>query len=110
MSKERLVSETPSIFRASIEKLKSRCPNLIVAVDQELGGIQRLQGLVPPLPELVDANLLNDDELAEQCFQTARVARELGVSMFLAPIADIVDGQNSWLENRTMGPDAKTVA
>lgn len=110
MSKERLASETPGLFRASVEKLKARCPELIVAVDQEMGGIQRLQGLAPPLPDLVDAKSLTDDALAEQCFRTAKAARELGVSMFLAPIADVVDGQNPWLENRTMGTDAHTVA
>lgn len=110
MSKERLAAETPSIFRASVEKLKTRCPELIVAVDQEMGGIQSLQGLVPPLPKLVDANLLTDNALAEQCFRTAKAARELGISMFLAPIADVIDGQNSWLDKRMMGTDAQTVA
>jgi beta-N-acetylhexosaminidase len=110
MSKERLAFETPSIFRASVEKLKARCPQLIVAVDQEMGGIQRLEGLAPSLPQLVDAKLLTDDALAEQCFRTAKAARELGVSMFLAPIADVVDGKNPWLDRRAMGTDAQQVA
>lgn len=110
MSKERLASETPILFRAFVERLKTRRPDLIVAVDQEMGGIQRLQGLVPSLPELAEADVLTDDALADRCFDTARAARELGVSMFLAPIADIVDGQNPWLRNRIMGADARTVA
>lgn len=110
MSKERLATETPSMFRTSVEKLRVRCPELIVAVDQEMGGIQRLQGLAPALPELVDTRSMTDDELAEHCFGTAKAARELGVSMFLAPIADIVDGQNPWLDNRTMGTDPQNVA
>ncbi|MBB3236746.1 glycoside hydrolase family 3 N-terminal domain-containing protein [Phyllobacterium endophyticum] len=110
MSNERLAAETPALFQAFVEKLKACCPDLIVAVDQEMGGIRRLQGLVPALPELADANKLTDDALAERCFLTAQAARRLGVSMFLAPIADVVDGQNPWLRNRTMGPDAQTVS
>lgn len=110
MSKERLVAETPAVFQAVIEKLKAKRPDLIVAVDQEMGGIQRLQGLVPDLPELADAAGLSDEALADRCFTTADTARKLGVSMFLAPIADVIDGQNPWLQGRTMGPDAETVA
>lgn len=110
MSSERLAFETPALFQAVVERLKARCPDLIVAVDQEMGGIQRLQGLVPALPELADASGLTDDALADRCFATADAARKLGVSMFLAPIADVVDGQNPWLQNRTMGPNPETVA
>lgn len=110
MSKERLVAETPAVFQAVIEKLKAKCPDLIVAVDQEMGGIQRLQGLVPDLPELAHVAGLSDDALADRCFSTADAARKLGVSMFLAPIADVIDGRNLWLQGRTMGPDAETVA
>ncbi|MDR6635409.1 beta-N-acetylhexosaminidase [Phyllobacterium sp. 1468] len=110
MSQERLAAETPAVFQAVIEKLKASCPDLIVAVDQEMGGIQRLQGLAPNLPELEDATRLSDDALADHCFATADAARKLGVSMFLAPIADVIDGRNSWLQGRTMGPDAETVA
>ncbi|MGO1074986.1 glycoside hydrolase family 3 N-terminal domain-containing protein [Inquilinus sp. CA228] len=110
MSRERLASETPELFRASVERLKARCPELIVAVDQELGGIQRLKGLAPPLPALEETRTLSDDEVAERCRVSAEGARKLGVTMFLAPVADVVDGQNPWLRGRTMGADARTVA
>lgn len=110
MSKERLASETSASFRAFVERLKTRCPDLIVAVDQEMGGIQRLQGLVPSLPELTEAATLTDNALAYRCFDTAQAARALGVSMFLAPIADIIDGRNPWLSGRTMGEDPQSVA
>lgn len=110
MSAERLASETPASFRAAVARLKAISPRLIVAVDQELGGIQRLQGLVPPLPSLDEAHALADEALAERCRATARAARELGVSMFLAPIADVIDGQNPWLRGRTMGTYPQAVA
>jgi beta-N-acetylhexosaminidase len=110
MSQERLADETPLLFRTAVDRLKARRPELIVAVDQELGGIQRLQGLIPPLPELEQAAALSDSLLADHCQLVAAAALELGVTMFLAPIADVVDGQNPWLHSRTMGVDAKVVA
>lgn len=110
MSAERLAGETPDIFHACIARLKAVTPHLIVAVDQELGGIQRLAGLVPPLPSLDEAHMLDDATLAERCRVTASAARKLGVSMFLAPIADVIDGQNQWLRGRTMGSYPEAVA
>lgn len=110
MSAERLAEETPEGFRAAIAALRAASPRLIVAVDQELGGIQRLQGLVPPLPALDEAHALAGDVLAERCRTTAAAARDLGVSMFLAPIADIIDDRNPWLEARTMGTRPQAVA
>ncbi|MCQ4633601.1 glycoside hydrolase family 3 protein [Shinella sp. CPCC 100929] len=110
MSAERLAGETPAVFQARIAELKSVTPHLIVAVDQELGGIQRLTGLVPPLPSLDEAHALDDASLAERCRITASAARELGVSMFLAPIADVIDGQNPWLRGRTMASYPEAVA
>lgn len=110
MSAERLARETPDSFRAAVAGLKAVTPGLIVAVDQELGGIQRLQGLVPPLPSLDEAHALDDAALAERCRATAAAAHALGVSMFLAPIADVLDGQNAWLRGRTMGSYPQAVA
>lgn len=110
MSAERLAGETADVFHACIARLKAVTPDLIVAVDQELGGIQRLAGLVPPLPSLDEAHALGDGALAERCRVTASAARKLGVSMFLAPIADVIDGQNQWLRARTMGSYPEAVA
>lgn len=110
MSAERLAGETPDAFRAVIARLTAVSPGLIVAVDQELGGIQRLEGLVPSLPTLDEAHALGDAALSERCRETAAAARALGVSMFLAPIADIIDGQNPWLRGRTMGSYPQAVA
>lgn len=110
MSAERLAVETAELFRASIDRLRSVCPQLIVAVDQELGGIQRLEGIAPPLPSLAEARGLTDEALIERCRLSAAAARDLSVTMFLAPIADVVDGQNPWLRGRTMGSDPQSVA
>lgn len=63
-------------------------------MDKELGGFQRLEGLVPALPTLPETQRLDDEALMKRCRITAAAARQLGVSMFLAPIADVIDGQN----------------
>lgn len=110
MSHERLLTETPQSFRTCVQEMRVWRPELIVAVDQELGGIQRLQGLISPMPELAEATSLPDDILAKRCFQTAQEARKLGVTMFLAPIADVVDGANAWLNGRTIGEDVQATA
>jgi beta-N-acetylhexosaminidase len=57
-SKEILATETPDSFRTAVDRLRAGCPELIVAVDQELGGIQRLEGLVCALPDLQDAGVV----------------------------------------------------
>ncbi|ARM92243.1 glycoside hydrolase family 3 protein (plasmid) [Rhizobium sp. CIAT894] len=110
MSEDRLRSETPENFAASLEKLERLRPGLIVAVDQELAGIERLKGIAPGLPRLGDALAMDREQLESRCFETAVAARALGVTLFLAPVADVVTGTNPWLENRTMGTNAIAVA
>ncbi|MDF0661689.1 MULTISPECIES: glycoside hydrolase family 3 protein [unclassified Rhizobium] len=109
MSGDRLARENKQAVTAAIDGLRRGQAGLIVAVDQELGGIRRLEGLAPPLPTLHEATRLPADEIEGSCYETARAAKELGVTMFLAPIADVVVGQNPWLEGRTLGTDRREV-
>jgi len=110
MSKERLLKETVSLFRETISRLKLANPRLIVAVDEEMSGIRRLEGLAPPLPSLEETRSLSLGEVERRCFENAKAARALGVTMYLAPIADVVDGQNPWLAGRTLGSDREEVS
>ena len=110
MSDDRLRSETAEIFAARLEKLTRLRPDLIVAVDQELAGIERLKGIVPELPRLDEALAMDRQELENRCFEMAVAARALGVTLFLAPVADVVTGTNPWLEKRTMSSDPIEVA
>lgn len=110
MSRHRLDHETAADFLASVEPLKSINNHLLVAVDEEMGGIQRLEGLVPSLPTPVEAGTMSDDALQKQAHLTAAAARQLGVNLFLSPIADVVDGVNPWLSGRTIGKDVSTVS
>ncbi|MCA1368720.1 glycoside hydrolase family 3 protein [Bradyrhizobium sp. BRP14] len=110
MSKERLLKETAALFREKISRLKLANPRLIVAVDEEMSGIRRLEGLAPPLPSLEETRSLSLGEVEHRCFENAKAARALGVTMYLAPIADVVDGRNPWLAGRTLGSDREEVS
>lgn len=110
MSPQRLRDETATMFGRTVQEAIAIAGPLLVAVDQELAGIQRLQGLAPPLPTLEAALLMSDAAIESVCFDIAGAARALGVTMFLAPIADVVDGPNPWLHGRTLGTDPAEVA
>lgn len=110
MSSDRRVQETRQTFVDAIRELRQIRRPLIVAVDEELGGIRRLEALVPTLPSLSDARNLTDADLEKRCFETALAAKALGVTMFLSPVADVVDGKNPWLEGRVLGRDPRSVA
>ncbi|OPA86049.1 glycoside hydrolase [Pseudomonas fluorescens] len=83
---------------------------VLVAVDQELGGIERLHQLVPAVASRAELEGLGADVIEKRCFEMATVARSLGVNLFLAPIVDVVTGANPWLHNRHLGADPHEVS
>lgn len=83
---------------------------LLIAVDQELGGIERLHHLVPAVASRDQLKDLSAQEIEQRCFEMACVARDLGVNLFLAPIVDVVTGANPWLHNRHLGADPVEVS
>lgn len=83
---------------------------VLIAVDQELGGIERLHQLVPAVASREQLNDLDAQDIEQRCFEMARVARSLGVNLFLAPIVDVVTGANPWLVNRHLGADPVEVS
>ncbi|SDR57091.1 beta-N-acetylhexosaminidase [Burkholderia orbicola] len=110
MSVQRRTEETAAHFRDVVESTRRRAGSgVLVAVDQELGGIQRLHALVPALPSLDDALRAGTETIVERSAAVAAAARELGVNLFLSPIADVVVGANPWLDGRHLGADAADV-
>lgn len=111
MGDERRANETAAHFE-SVAGLARRHAGsgAIVAIDQELGGIQRLHRLAPALPDFEKARSLSADEITRQSAEVAMAARGLGVNLFLAPIVDVVTGINPWLERRNLGVDAAEVS
>jgi len=83
---------------------------VLIAVDQELGGIERLHHLVPAVASRAQLQGLSAQDIEQRCFEMATVARGLGVNLFLAPIVDVVTGANPWLLNRHLGADPVEVS
>ncbi|MFY1663283.1 glycoside hydrolase family 3 N-terminal domain-containing protein [Pseudomonas sp. Pseu.R1] len=111
MSFERRRTETHAHF-TGIADAAAVCAGapILVAVDQELGGIQRLHRLVPGLPSAQALTHLSAEEIEARSYEMASAARVMGVNLFLAPIVDVVTGSNPWLYQRNLGPDPAEVS
>jgi beta-N-acetylhexosaminidase len=83
---------------------------VLIAVDQELGGIERLHRLVPAVASREQLHDLSAQDIEQRCYEMAKVARGLGVNLFLEPIVDVVTGANPWLHNRHLGADPVEVS
>lgn len=111
MHAERKQTESSAHFSGLIEEA-IRCAEgpVLIAVDQELGGIQRLHQLVPDMPTREQLKDLSAAAIEQRSFDMAKAARAFGISLFLAPIVDVVTGANPWLHNRHLGADAREVS
>lgn len=111
MSFERRRKETQAHFTAIVDAATACAGSpLLVAVDQELGGIQRLHRLVPGLPSADALKDLDAQEIEARSYDMASAARAMGVNLFLAPIVDVVTGTNPWLHRRHLGSDPAEVS
>ena len=81
----------------------------LVAVDQELGGIRRLQYLATELPTAEQAGSSTDREIELAAGVLASECVVLGVNVVLSPIVDVVRGPNPWLAGRTISSDFETM-
>lgn len=110
MSADRRSRETAETFAGQISRLKAYSDAFIVAVDEEISGIRRLEGLVPDLPSPSELAAMPEQEIERLSFENAKAARAMGVTMYLAPIVDVVDGSNIWLAGRTLGATVDEVS
>lgn len=109
MSAHRKSNETNSSIINIVNKAKAIQENLIVAVDQEFRGICRLHNLVPNFPEDEKPSLIQTEDFESICNRIALEAKHLGVNCFLAPILDVITGENPWLQGRTWTQDLEEV-
>ena len=111
MSFERRRKETDAQFSA-IAREAALCAEapVLIAVDQELGGIQRLHSLVPGMPASAELTHMSTEDVESRSYEMASSARVMGVNLFLAPIVDVVTGVNPWLHQRNLGSDPAEVA
>ncbi|MFH9066882.1 glycoside hydrolase family 3 N-terminal domain-containing protein [Streptomyces coeruleorubidus] len=103
MSPGRRATETAADFTRFVTEVEDLAvAPVLVAVDQEPWGIQRLHGLVPSYPEPSLLPQLSDEEIRSSSKAVAAAAAGLGVNVFLAPVLDILTGTNPWLEGRSL--------
>ena len=111
MSSSRITAEKPEGFLEFAAEARSAANGpVLIAVDQEMAGIQRLHGLVPPLPSHDELSSASPYAVETAAGTVAAAAKAIGVNMFLSPIIDVVTGHNPWLERRTISTDPNTVA
>jgi beta-N-acetylhexosaminidase len=110
VSDDRRSTETADTFLRVTEEASGLAGNLLVAVDQEIGGICRLHDLTPqfaPIEQLTGYQTMDFEKI---CAFVAADAKNLGVNCFLAPILDVVTGANPWLSGRTWSTDPNEIA
>jgi len=111
MSPDRRLVETADWFSRITGDIRSLAGGqALVAVDQELGGIQRLHDLATALPSPAEAVSADPEKIEVAAFRLSAECSALGVNVVLSPIVDLVDGPNPWLEARTVSSDAETVS
>lgn len=110
MSDVRRASERAEDFRRLVDEVASRADRVMIALDQEPAGIERLHGLAPSFGDRTELLSMLDEAIRQRAQDIGRKARELGVGMFLGPVVDVLTGRNSWLHGRTLDTDARQVA
>jgi len=111
MSVERRLTETAEWFSGMTSEIRSRAGGqALVAIDQELGGIQRLHHLATPLPSPTEAVAADLRSIEVAAARLAEECSDLGVNVVLSPIVDVVRGSNPWLEGRTVSTEVKAVS
>jgi beta-N-acetylhexosaminidase len=83
---------------------------LLVSIDQEGGGVQRLKEGVAPVPSAASVGATDDPSYARRvALANGRTLRRLGVTMVMAPVADVDPDGRSVMGSRTYSPH-RTVA
>lgn len=84
---------------------------MLISIDQEGGGVQRLTTGVDPVPSASSVGATGDLEYAAQVARdNGRSLREVGVTMVMAPVADVDPTYTSTLGSRTYSTDHELAA
>ncbi|MCF6116024.1 glycoside hydrolase family 3 protein [Mesorhizobium muleiense] len=109
MSDARRASERADDFRHLADEVATRADRVLIALDQEPTGIERLHGLAPSFGDRTELLSMPDETIRQRAHDIGRKARELGVGMFLGPVIDVLTGRNPWLHGRTLDTDSRQV-
>ncbi|MDH3753287.1 MAG: glycoside hydrolase family 3 protein [Acidimicrobiia bacterium] len=104
-----LLGDAESTLAASLADLRAAAGamGLIIAIDEEGGRVQRLAGLLGPLPSAQSVAGGSVDEARELAAAHAGAMADLGITMNLAPVADV--GSAAPIGNRSYGDDVDSV-
>jgi beta-N-acetylhexosaminidase len=84
---------------------------LLISIDQEGGVVQRLKVGVPVVPSAASIGARDDPAYARQvAHDNGRTLRSLGVTMVMAPVADVDPDGRSVMGSRTYSPDRAVAA
>ncbi len=110
VSDGRKSTETADTFLRVTKEAANLAGVLLVAVDQEIGGICRMHDLIPQFPAVEELANYDADSFEKISVSIATAAKDLGVNCFIGPILDVVTGQNPWLSGRTWSTDPDEIA
>ena len=110
MSDIRRTSETADQVAALTQRLGEVAGrDVVVAMDQEIAGINRLHDIVGTRPSRDAFLAMSTDEITSTAASLGAEMVSLGVTMNLAPVLDIMTGPNGWLDGRAYGSDIEEV-
>jgi beta-N-acetylhexosaminidase len=92
--------QTIRSFTAAVASVAAK--PVLVAIDAEPTGVQRLEHLLPALPDRQHISRMPDEALARMFSEYAQAAHGLGVTLFLGPVVDEITGTNAWLQGRIL--------
>ncbi|QJD60794.1 beta-N-acetylhexosaminidase [Pseudomonas sp. gcc21] len=106
-------TESPMQVRELVRAIRAVRPDMIIAIDQEGGRVQRLRNGVLRLPALGDVAALPAEQ-AEQAATAAAwvMATEMlacGIDISFAPVLDLDYGRSAVIGNRSLGGDPQQV-
>jgi len=110
MSRRRRSAETPETFIQVTREAANLAGAVLVAVDQEIGGICRMHDLVPFFPDIDELADYDTGRFEKIAASVAAAAKAMGVNCFLGPVLDVVTGRNPWLSGRTWSTDPNEIA
>ncbi len=109
--------ESPQQVRALCAQIKSCNPNLLIAVDQEGGRVQRLREAYTRLPPMRAFAKLWEQDATQACYNAKSVgwlmAAEVlsaGIDMSFAPVLDINTERSEVIGDRAFGNSPKQVS
>ncbi len=107
-------TESPAQVRELVTSIRAIRPDMLIAIDQEGGRVQRLRRGVHRLPALADIAKKGGDQAAAAARAAAwLMATEMlacGIDISFAPVLDLEHGRSKVIGNRSLGANPEQVS